>query len=256
MIERSEQDGIVTLRLAHGKASAMDLELTQGLTLAFDEAAQSDARAVILTGSGSIFSAGVDLYRVLEGGAAYAETFYPALTRLIFDLFAFPKPLVAAVNGHAIAGGAIMTAVGDVRLMARGNGRIGVPELVVGVAFPPVVLELMRFAVGPGALQSLIYTGRSVQADEARALGLIDEIVDADALMTRAEESARHLASLPPGAFRMAKHELRDPYIRRAKRYAAQHESDALAVWKDPATHAQIREYLARTVGKSAARSG
>ena len=144
MIERSQRDGILTLRLAHGKASALDLELIEATALALAEA--RDARAVILTGTGSIFSAGVDLYRLVDGGAEYTEQFVPALSRMLLDLFSFPKPLVVAVNGHAIAGGCIMTLAGDYRLMAGGNGRIGIPELLVGVPFPPMKERFTRKA--------------------------------------------------------------------------------------------------------------
>ena len=250
MIERSEQDGILTLRLAHGKASVMDLELVEGMTLALDEYTQSDARAAIVTGTGSIFSAGVDLFRLVNEGRAYVERFVPALSRLVFDLFALRKPLVAAVNGHAIAGGCVITSACDIRLMARGNGRIGVPEMLVGVPFPPVVLELLRFAIAPQSLQTLIYTGRTVTAEDAQRMGIIDEAVDAEGLLARAEEHARQLAALPSAAFELAKRQLRDPYIRRAKRYAGEFDRDMQECWADPATHARIREYLAKTVGK------
>src|SRR5690349_19316107 len=141
MIERSEHEGITTLRLAHGKASALDLELVEGLALLVAEVAQSDTRAVILTGTGSIFSAGVDLFRLVDGGRDYADRFVPALSRMLLELFAFPKPLIIAANGHAIAGGCIFTLAGDYRMMAAGNGRIGIPELLVGVPFPPSVIE-------------------------------------------------------------------------------------------------------------------
>ena len=251
MIDRTETNGIVTIRLAHGKASALDLELVEGLTLAIDELAQSDARAAILTGTGSIFSAGVDLFRVLDGGDEYVKRFLPALSRLVLDLFGLEKPLVVATNGHAIAGGCVMAATGDIRLMSRGNGRIGVPEMLVGVPFPPSVVEVLRFAVAPFALQTMMYTGRTGSADDAQHIGLIDEVVEPDALIDRAHAVAEQLAQLPPAAFRLAKFQLRDPYIRRAKRYAGQHDSDVLAAWSDPATHAVIRAYLDKTVKKS-----
>ena len=146
MLDRTTTDGIVTLRLHHGKVSALDIELLDAMALAFTELADSDARAVILTGTGSSFSAGVDLFRVVDGGRDYVERFFPALARFILDLFAFPKPLVIAVNGHAIAGGCIFTLCGDYRLMAAGDARIGVPELLVGVPFPASVLEVIRYA--------------------------------------------------------------------------------------------------------------
>ena len=88
MIEYTRNDDIITLRLAHGKASALDLELVEATALAFAEAAESDAAAVILTGTGSIFSAGVDLFRLVDGGRDYAERFVPALSRMLLDAFA------------------------------------------------------------------------------------------------------------------------------------------------------------------------
>lgn len=250
MIERSENDGIVTLRLAHGKASALDLELMEGLARVMAETALADARAVVLTGSGSIFSAGVDLFRLTSAGDDYVSRFVPALSRLVLDLFAFPKPLVVAVNGHAIAGGCIFTLTGDYRLMAAGNGRIGMPELLVGVPFPAAVLEIVRFAVPPQHIQSLIYTGRTLAPDDALRFGLIDEIAAADALLARATEMAVHLASLPAESFGLAKRQLRDKAIGRAKHYANELDSTMTDLWRSPETHARIREYLAKTVKK------
>ncbi|HEX7809768.1 MAG TPA: enoyl-CoA hydratase/isomerase family protein, partial [Thermoanaerobaculia bacterium] len=159
MIDRSISDSVATLRLNYGKAAALDLELLDAVALAIAEcAADDDIRAVILTGTGSIFCAGVDLFRITNGGREYAERFLPALGRMLLELFAFPKPLIAAVNGHAIAGGCVLALAGDYRLMAQGNGRIGVPELLVGVAFPPSVIEAIRFALPPQQLQALLYT--------------------------------------------------------------------------------------------------
>jgi len=250
MIERTTSDAIVTLRLAHGKANVLNLELVEELARAIAEIDASDARAVILTGSGSIFSAGVDLFRVINDGREYVEKMYRAMTRMFVDLFALQRPVVAAVNGHAIAGGCILAAVSDIRLMARGNGRIGVPELVVGVPFPPAILELLRFAFPIATLQSIAYTGRTVQADEALRLGMIDEAVEPDALLARAEEQARQLAALPPKAFALAKRQLRDAALRRARRYTGEFDADALALWSEDATTAHIRAYLDKTVGK------
>ena len=103
MIERTTEDGIVTLRLAHGKASALDLELLEGLALAVAEATDSDAKVVVLTGTGSIFSAGVDLFRLVDGGREYAERFVPALSRMLLELFALPKPTPISLSGSCHA---------------------------------------------------------------------------------------------------------------------------------------------------------
>lgn len=250
MIERNDHDGITTLRLSHGKASALDVELADALALAVAEVNASDAKALVLTGSGSIFSAGVDLFRLVDGGREYAERFLPALSRTLLDLFSFPKPLVVAVNGHAIAGGCVFTLAADYRIMASGNGRIGIPELLVGVPFPPSVIETIRFAVPPQHLQMLMYTGRTFTPDDALRHGLIDEVADAATLLTRAEELARQFAALPPSAFALAKRQLRDRTIGRAKHYANDFDPAVLDQWTAPETTTRIREYLAKTVKK------
>lgn len=248
MIERTTNDGILTLRLAHGKVSAFDLELVETLARAIAEAGASDARAIILTGSGSAFSAGVDLFRVVDGGDEYVDRFLRALSRMLHDLFTVEKPVVAAINGHAIAGGAIVAMLADRRIMASGGGRIGVPELLVGVPFPPAVIEMLRFVVPMATLQSLIYSGRTMTADDALAAGVIDEVTDAESLLQRAGETAHQLASLPPAAFRITKRQLRDIAADRARGFASKYDNEVLEMWKSPESHARIREYLAKTV--------
>src|SRR5262245_2880646 len=168
MIERTLHEGILTLRLAHGKASALDVELLDALRSELEGAAD-DVRALVLTGTGSIFCAGVDLFRLTREGADYVRRFLPLLSRVVRTLFAFPRPVVAAVNGHAIAGGCILALAADARLMAECGGTIGLPELLVGVPFPAAPLEVVRFAVPPDKVQALIYTGRTLPPREALA---------------------------------------------------------------------------------------
>jgi len=243
MIERSESGGIVTLRLNHGKASAIDVELFEALRDQLDACA--DARAVVLTGTGSIFCAGVDLFRLVDGGAEYVRRFFPLLRDVIRQLFTMPLPVVAAANGHAIAGGAILVYACDVRLMS--GGRIGTPELLVGVPFPAAALEVVRFAVRD--VQRFVYSGATLPPQEALAAGLIDEVVAPDALIARAQELAAQLAAIPRQSFRITKAQLRAPAIEAMRRGEA-HDAEALAVWSDPAVHQHIRDYLARTVRK------
>lgn len=247
MIERHDQDGIVTLRLAHGKVSAMDLELCEEIVRQLDAA--RDARAVIFTGTGSTFSAGVDLYRLVDGGADYAYRFGPALVNMITAVFTFPRPVIAAVNGHAIAGGAIMVFASDYRIMAAGNGRIGVPELAVGVAFPSIALEVARYGIAPQHVQEIIYLAKTVLPDEALQKGMVDEVVDPAQLEARAMEIARKLAAVPPEPFRLNKEQLRSATLARAKEFEKTND-EVQRIWAAPETHAHIRDYLARTVKK------
>ena len=249
MIARSQHEDVLTLRLAHGKVSALDVELLDALTSELDGVAE-DVRALVLTGTGSVFSAGMDLFRITRGGADYVGQFLPLLSRFLRTLFAFPTPVVAAVNGHAIAGGCVIALAADIRLMAEGDGRIGLPELLVGVPFPTAALEVVRFGVPGEKLPSLLYTGRTLAAREALGAGLVDEVVAPGDLPDRAQEVARQLASIPPPVYRLTKRALRAEALERIERAGERPDRAALEVWSAAETHAHIREYLHRTLGK------
>jgi enoyl-CoA hydratase len=246
MIERERQGPVEILRLSHGKASALDLEFCEAITAGLRDIEGSDAEALVITGTGSIFSAGVDLYRLTDGGDSYIARYFPALIDTLMQLFTFAKPLVAAVNGHAIAGGCLIAACADVRLMS--GGKIGVPELHVGVPFPAAALEILTYAAGTHA-RELAMRGANVDPDAARAIGLIDRVVEPDQLLPAAIDVATHLASIPPDTFALTKRQMRAETVGRIERLSAL-DDEARAIWASPAIHTRIREYLAKTVGK------
>jgi enoyl-CoA hydratase len=159
MIEVAHQNGVAVIRMSHGKANAMSLEFCERLTGALQDLRSSPGAAIVLTGSGAIFSAGVDLLRLLDGGAPYIRNFLPALAAMLTTVFSYPKPVVAAINGHAIAGGCVLACAADKRLMGREAGRIGVTELLVGVPFPAAALEIMRCATAPRYFEETIFSG-------------------------------------------------------------------------------------------------
>ncbi len=249
MIHREDRDGIAVLRVEHGKANALDLELCDAIVEAFDAAA--DARAIVLTGAGRIFSAGVDLFRVLEGGAGYIDAFVPAMCRAFEQVFVHPAPVVAAANGHAIAGGCVLVAAADQRLMAAGSARIGVPELQVGVPFPPVALEIMRFATPPQHFQTIVCRADTHEPSAALALGLLDEAVEPDALLDRALSVAGRLASVHRETFAITKREIRRPALVRVRALEQTVAREVHARWLDPGTPERIRGYLDRTIPKN-----
>lgn len=248
MIERRREGAVTVLRLQHKKANALDVELCAALT---DElaAAERAGQTLVLSGSGSIFSAGVDLFRMLAGGAGYLGAFLPALDALLERLFTYPCPVVAALNGHAMAGGWVIACACDYRVMTTGRGKAGLPELQVGVPFPPIALETVRFATPPSALQSLVFGGRLYTGEEALAAGLVEEAVPAEEVLPRALAAAESLARVPAAAFRLTKLQLRRPAAERA---AAAGETAAAvrSAWADPATWDVVRAYLERVVGK------
>ena len=249
MIDVRLEDGVAVLTMKHGKANALDLEFCAALAARFDELSTSEAKAVVLTGQGSMFSAGVDLKRLSAGGAAYVREFLPALHALYEAVFFHPKPVVAAINGHAIAGGAILACCADRRIMGSESGRIGVTELLVGVPFPVLAFEILRFAVPPLYLPEFVYTGATYMADDALECGWIDEIAEPSELIEDAIAVALELAEISPPAFAQTKAQLRQTVIERVGN-GAETEADVTEIWTAPDTLARIKDYVERTLKK------
>lgn len=251
MIEFEQRDSVGILKMVRGKGNSLNIEFTQALTAALDEAEASEASAIVLTGAGKVFSAGVDLTALTSGGTEAIDTFLHELTTFLRRMATFPKPIVAAANGHAIAGGCVAVLACDYRIMARGPSRIGVTELLVGVPFPTWAFEIVRFGIPSAHLADLCYTGRTVEPDEALRLGLIDEVADPEALIERACKVAAKLGSVPAEAFAVTKQQLRRPMLEAAQQRAPLDDPGIMKIWSKDSTQARIQEFVAQTVKRS-----
>jgi enoyl-CoA hydratase len=248
VLHSEQTDGVTVLRVEHGRANAADTALLRGLTGALHELEKDSCRAVVLTGTGSVFSAGADLAALLEGGDAYLDEFLPALTELLLTLFRFPKPLVAAVNGHAIAGGCVFACACDRRFMTEGKARIGVPELLVGVSFPVAGLEILRFATAGWGLAELIHTGVTVDAIEAVRRGLIDEALPEEKLLPWAVAAAERLGRVPAETFRQTKEQLRRPALTLITTDLTTREAETRRAWGSAEARAAMAAYVTQTL--------
>lgn len=251
MIELIQQGDITVLKLVHGKANTLDLEFCEAIAATFKKIEASSARAVVMTGQGRIFSAGVDLVRLTAGGADYVRKFLPALHKLYDTVFHHPKPVIAAVNGHAIAGGCVLQCCADKRIAAKDVGRIGVTELLVGVPFPAMAFEVMRFSTSPQYFPDIILSGATFPTDEARTRGLVDEVVEPDVLMERAISVAQTLANLPPATFAMTKSQIRQPLIDRMAKDGARVDALAAQIWTSADALDRVGAYVAKTLKKA-----
>lgn len=197
-------DRTAVLTLASDKVNALDREVLDEVTAFVDLCEQDpDIGALIVTGEGSLFSAGVNVKDVLAHDGAHTEELLGALSTAIVRLFRCSKPTVAAINGSAIAGGCLLACACDQRLIAE-EARVGVTELRVGVSFPTFAVELLRHTCGPRAEQ-LIFDARLLDADEACRYGLAHQRLPRSDLDTAAMSAAEHLASFDARAFALAK---------------------------------------------------
>jgi len=243
MIEVNVESDIAIVRMNHGKVNAMDLKFCQTLTSILQELQTCDVRAVLLTGNDRVFSAGVDLNAVLAGGQTYRHRFLPALVECFKTIFQFSKPIVAAINGHAVAGGCVLATACDKRLI-HAKARIGVPELRVGVPLPAIAMEILRFGVAPEALQAMVTTGQNYRGDEAVRVGLVDLIVEPDQLLSAAKKEAESLLAIPQSVFEISKKQLRAPAITNMERSESDLESRVFEIWDSEEIQEVIREFV------------
>lgn len=242
MIDVNTVGTVRVLTLSSGPVNAQDVELLEELASALRELAGSDVGALVVTGAGRAFSAGVDLNRVVEGGTAYTDRLVPALSAAFEAMFGYPGPTVAAINGAAIAGGCVLACACDRRLIGP-EAQIGAAEVRVGVPFPVAALEVMRYACGVNADEVLL-SGRSYRGPEAVARGLAHRVV-ADELIEAAVAEASDLGDIPADAYRQTKMQLHAPTMARI-REAAGIDDEVRQVWGTEDTLRRIAAYVER----------
>lgn len=248
MLHRDLDNRLLTLTLDHGKANALDLELTTALDAALAEAeTDNGVGGVLLTGTGRIFCAGVDLRRLVDEDAAYAERFLPALDRLLHRVFTYGKPLVTAAQGHAVAGGALLAMASDTALLADDPDRplrFGMPRLQVPGLFPRVASEIVRTATTTDAAREALETGSYFGPRDAVAARWADEAVPPAELLPVAKERARNWMERDPTAFRRDKRERLREATEAMERDREREARETLRVWAAPETRERLRRYL------------
>jgi enoyl-CoA hydratase len=237
MIDTWPLDGATLVRLNRPPVNALDTELNDAIAATFS---QLDG-PVVLTGTGRCFSAGVDLRAILQGGPSYAERFIQTLIAGFLAVFDYPGPVIAAVNGHALAGGCVLAMAADHRIMS--GGTIGITEIAVGVPFAVSAIEICRHVMGTSTTASAL-GGETATPDEAIRRGWIDEIADPDELLDTAAAHARKLGAHSPSTFAFTKKQLH----RQTRSAIADHADEDARVtedWRSEATRKRIEAFLA-----------
>jgi len=205
-----ETSGAVTLvRIDRPPANAINLELLDELVAALEGLAADVPAAVVIAGRDGFFSAGVDL----KAAAGYApdqqRRMVSGINRMVLATYGMSCPVIAAVTGHAIAGGLVLALCADLRIASL-EGRYGLTEVKVGVPFPRAAIGIVRAELATHAARSLVLSNRLIDGREALRLGLFDEAPSPDAVLTRAVEVATEMATLPADAYATTKRELRN----------------------------------------------
>jgi enoyl-CoA hydratase len=189
-------DGIATVTMDDAKVNALSPEMLAEVSALLRRADADAAQAVVLTGRERTLSAGFDLRVAPEGWPPMLV----AGARLAAQLLSFPRPVVVACTGNAIAMGGFLLLCADHRVGAAGDGRIGLNEVAIGLTLPWFGIEIARHRLTRPAFDRCTVTGVLLDPEEAAAAGFLDEVVGADALQETALAAARRLAALDPTA--------------------------------------------------------
>ena len=204
---------VAVLRIAAGKANALNESLLVSLNRILENINQSDERALVVTGEAGFFSAGFNLVELSQLDWPAMERFIRLFDKTMLRLYTMPMPVIAAINGHAIAGGCIIALQTDYRMMADSNGKIGLNETQLGLGLPKQVVEVLRATVPIGSVFPIALEGRLFSPHEAQEVGLIHNVVSPDALESRAVAKAQELANLPAAGYVHVKRTLQRPIL-------------------------------------------
>jgi enoyl-CoA hydratase/carnithine racemase len=236
-------EGVASVALSRGKVNAINQTVVDELRQCLETlATDPDLRAVVLTGRGKFFSFGFDVTEFLSYTKAEFTSYLTAFTDLYTYLFTYPKPVVAALNGHTIAGGCMLALACDYRLMAAGNAKISLNEITFGASVFAGSTEMLRFLIGSAKATDVLYSGSMYSAGQALELGLVQAVADGDQLIDRARRIAADLAVRPAPAFTSIKSLLRKPIAEEMMRREAASIGEFVDIWYTAETWAKIQK--------------
>jgi len=256
MIEHDDiAPGVSLLTLNRAPANALSPDLLAALDNALADAARDDTRAVVIAGRPGLFSAGLDVPLLLTLDPAAMRAFWETFFGVLRTLALSPVPVGVAITGHSPAGGTVLSLFADYRIAAAGDFKLGLNEVEVGLPMPPMVFSAFRRLIGPRAAEQYAVDGRLISPDEALACGLVDAVVPAEAVVERAVDRAKMLASLPRSALAATRTLARADLAAMFERLDADLYEQMNAVWFGDETQAAMRALVARLAERKKARS-
>lgn len=249
------KDGIAHLVLARGRGNAIDAGVVEALASACRRLEEDDAiRAVLLGAEGKLFCPGLDLPALIEKDRAEMESFMRSFASCVRALFSLGKPMLAALHGHAVAGGCVLALTADWRVIAP-HAQLGLNEVKVGVPIPFGPTTMLREVVRGSQLTAVALLGRNFRGQAAVDVGLAHELGpevekgDATAFRAACVERLAEFADKDPTAYRATKRYLRSAAVERMREHDPQLVGEFLDAWFSPGTQARIRAVVEQLQG-------
>lgn len=239
-ITRTIESGVAVLTLDLGRGNAIDDAFMEAIASSLDAALSDGARAAVITGRGKVFCGGLDLVTIHAYDRERMGRYHDAFNAMFEKVLAFPRPVVAALNGHALAGGCILAMCADARVAQPGAYSIGLNEVAIGLSFPASAFEIARRATPDRSVASVFLEGKSFSPEEALAAGIVDRLAGDRGLVAEAVELAARLSSGGLEAIADTKADLIAPVVARIRATEAARRERFLDQWFSPDTRARI----------------
>lgn len=241
-INVSVSDGIAKVVLNRGKVNAINEQMVEEMANVFKELSESLAvKAVLLAGAGKFFSFGFDIPELFPYSQDDFTRHLIKFTSLYTELFLYPKPVVAALNGHTIAGGCMIATACDYRIMISGKSKIGLNEISFGSSVFAGNVDILKFITGPRNAETILLSGALFSAEEALKLGLIDQISSEANLEADAEKVIRMYAEKDGEAFKSIKWLLRKSVAEEMIKKERGHIEKFIRIWYSEKTREKLQ---------------
>ncbi len=239
MLNTIEHGEVLEIRMDRPPANALNVEMVDSIASAHASACAQGAQAIILSGLPGMFSAGLDVPELLQLDRTAINRFWTAFLSLMNSLAGSPVPVVAAITGHSPAGGAVLAVHCDYRVAVAGSFKIGFNEVRVGLAVPRTILLALERLVGGRRAAQLATQGLLLSPEQAREIGLVDELAEPDGVVQQALAWAQQTISLPPIAMNRTRLLAKDKFLQELR--AADDADVATDYWFSKETQAAMQ---------------
>jgi len=240
-------NGITAVTMDRGKVNAINAQALAEMRDCISRLSKDrEVKAVILTGSDKFFSFGFDVPELLTYSRDEFKTFLVQFNHLATELFLIPKPLIGAINGHAVAGGCMLALTTDYRVMINEKARISLNEINIGASVFAGPVEMLRFCIGSRKAELVLTSGQMYEPKQAAEMGMIDTLSTPGSLMEDALEVARSYAEKNAEAFRSIKYLLRKPVV---DSYVSREEAsidEFIDIWLSDESQLQLQQVQIR----------
>ncbi len=246
MLEHHDHGPIRTLRLARPPVNALHVPMFEALGGAIAAAPGAGARGLVLTGAGKLFSAGLDVSVLAGLDATGLADFLGSFFTCLRTIAESPIPIVAAINGHSPAGGAVLALFCDHRIMAKGEFRIGLNEVQVGLLPGPLIYGVLKRVVGDRVANAMLPEGALITPEEALAVGFVDELAEPGELESRARAWLGRVIALPPVAYATTRAMTRADLVAMMVEATRGVQPQMIEAWMGPETRASLATLIAK----------